>query len=231
MKQRSELVKKSIWTVGIMAAGILGGCAGNQPAQDHAAAPADAVFEKIKDPPITAKTHYAAGQLAESRGDFNLAVQQYRDVLMLDPNYAPAVYRLGCIYAQQKKYGESIAQWKQYVHLTSGSATGYSNLAFAEELAGDPASAEADYQRGIAKEPNNQPCRVNYGLMLARHGRIGQATLQLQAVLTPAQVHYNLAEVHELQNRKDLAKLEYQKAIALDPNFTDARTKMASLGQ
>jgi Tfp pilus assembly protein PilF len=220
---------KSGLLIGVLAAAAtFTGCAKDQP---HGTPPPDAVFEKIKDPPISAQTHFAAGQLAESRGDFELAIRQYRDALSLDKNHAPSLYRLGCVYAQQKRFAESIDSWKRYIAATENSATGYSNLAFAEELAGDPNAAEADYQRGIAKDPKNQPCRVNYGLMLARRGRIGEATLQLQAVLSPAQVHYNLATVHELQHRKDLARIEYQKAIALDPNFADARTRMASLGQ
>jgi Tfp pilus assembly protein PilF len=66
--------------------------------------------------------------------------------------------------------------------------------------------------------------------MLARHGRIGEATIQLQAVLSPAEVHYNLATVYELEQRKEMAKLEYQEAVASDPNFAEARNKLASLG-
>ena len=66
--------------------------------------------------------------------------------------------------------------------------------------------------------------------MLARRGRINEATLQFQAVLSPAQVHYNLGSVYELQGRKQQAKAEYRKAAELDPNLSDARTKLATLG-
>ena len=55
--------------------------------------------------------------------------------------------------------------------------------------------AETAYLRGIERDPKNVPCRTNYGLMLARLGRTAEGTLQLQAVLTPAEVHYNLASV------------------------------------
>ena len=133
-------------------------------------------------------------------------------------------------YVQLKNYREAVTTWHRYIEVTDSSAFGFSNLALTEELAGIPIDAEQDYKRGIAKEPGNAPCRVNYGLMLARRGRIAEATVQLQAVLNPAEVHFNLATVYELQHRREMAKLEYRRAVDLDPNFVDAREKLASLG-
>ena len=94
----------------------------------------------------------------------------------------------------------------------------------------DPIAAEADYKAGIAKEPKNGPCRINYGLMLARHGRIGESVVQLQTVLTPSEVHFNIACVYEFEHRPEMAKIEYREALALDPNFKDAKEKLSSLG-
>ena len=82
---------------------------------------------------------------------------------------------------------------------------------------------------GIEIDPKNQPCRVNYGLMLARHGRIEEATTQLSAALSPAQVHYNLASVYEQQGKKDQAKSEYIEAIKSDPKLIDAQMRLAGL--
>jgi tetratricopeptide (TPR) repeat protein len=186
--------------------------------------------EPIKNVPISAMTRFAAGQLAETRGDFATAIGQYKRALAIDPAYADALYRLGCVYSETRQYSEAITIWNRYLKATNNSAFAYNNLAYTEELAGNPVGAEADYKLGIAKEPTNQACRVNYGLMLARHGRMGESMIQLQAVLAPSEVHYNIAEVYELQKRPEMAKIEYQQALALDPNFKDAREKLASLG-
>jgi Flp pilus assembly protein TadD len=70
---------------------------------------------------------------------------------------------------------------------------------------------------------------VNYGLMLARQNRIGEATIQLQSVLTPAEVHYNLGSVYEWQGKKDRARVEFRKAIDLDPAFTEAETRLSAI--
>ncbi len=186
-------------------------------------------FESVKEPPINANTHFAAGQLAESHENYAVAIAQYKDALAEQPSLNIAMFRLGYVYAETKQYPQAIETWKRYVKATNGSAAAYSNLAFCEELAGNPGAAEADYQKGITVDPKNQACRVNYGLMLARHNRMNEAMIQLQSVLSPAEVHYNLAGVYATQGRKALAKAEYQKAFELDPNLLDAKTRLAQL--
>jgi tetratricopeptide (TPR) repeat protein len=146
-------------------------------------------FEKSEDPPITAETHFAAAQLAESQGEFAAAVKQYKEALKLDDKHTKSLYRLAICYSQLKKFPDAVAAWKKYIESTDNDANGYSNLGFCHELAGDIDHAEAAYLRGIEKDPKNVPCLTNYGLMLARIGRTAEATLQLQAVLPTADVH------------------------------------------
>jgi tetratricopeptide (TPR) repeat protein len=189
----------------------------------------DVRFETSEDPPLQAKTHFAAGQLAEARGDYPVAVEQYWKAIKLQPKCKEALYRLGIVYCHLEHYPDAVVAWKEYLKATDGEATGYSNLAFCYELANKHSEAEAAYRKGIDKDPNNNPCRVNYGLMLARDNRIGEATIQLQAVLTPAEVHYNLASVFEQQGHPERAKSEYRKALAADPALSDAAVRLSVL--
>jgi tetratricopeptide (TPR) repeat protein len=186
-------------------------------------------FDTDKEPAITAETRYAAGQLAESQNNPINAMKQYEEALKLKPDHVPTLYRLGVVLAQVKQYPKAIETWKRYLKATHDSASGYGNLGFCHELAGDWQAAESAYLKGIAKDPKNQPCRVNYGLMLARQDRVTDAINQLRAVLTPAEVSYNLGSVHEQRGRREQAKAEYQKALALDPTFYDAKQRLAAL--
>ena len=82
---------------------------------------------------------------------------------------------------------------------------------------------------GIARDPKSQPCRVNYGLMLARHGRVDDGIAQMKPVLSEAEIHFNIGSVHEGLGRKELARLEYQKALQLDPKLKDASIRLQKL--
>lgn len=186
-------------------------------------------FGSVSNPPIVANTHFAAGQLAESEGRLAQAIDQYNQALSGDPKHLDSLYRLGVVYAELKDYPHAIHTWNRYIQLSGGSATAYSNLGFCEELAGNPSAAEAAYRKGIAIEPSNEPCHVNFGLMLARRGKPVEALQQLQAVLPPAQAHYDLASIYQMQGHKVQARAEYHKALELDPQLQDARQKLAAL--
>jgi tetratricopeptide (TPR) repeat protein len=186
-------------------------------------------FEGADDPPFTAGTRFAAGQLAESQGSVPQAINQYAEAVKLNPNHHQALYRLGVLYAQVEQYPKAIDAWEQYVKATRGSAVAYSNLGFCYEISGDRGRAEEAYRKGVARDPKNVPCRTNYGLMLARAGREADALAQLQAVLTPAEAHYNLGSVYEQQGRKDVAKVQYRKALELNPSLWEAETRLAQI--
>jgi len=189
----------------------------------------DSKFEKSDDPPISAQTRFAAGQLAEAQGNYDNAISQYQAALKQDPKSLDAMFRLGQVYVQTQRFDEAIATWQKYLKATNNSPQGYSNLALAYEAAGRLDEAERAYQAGIARDPKNQSCRLNYGLMLARRNQLEPAMAQLSAVLPPAAVHYNLGSVYEQQGRTEEAKAYYRKALELDPNLRDARARLSVL--
>ena len=186
-------------------------------------------FETTRDPPIAAETRYAAGQLAEGRGALPQAAEQYRQAVKADPKHVGALYRLGVVYTEMKKFDEAIEAWKKYAAATGDSAASYSNLGFCYELARRPEDAESAYLKGIRKDPKHVACRVNYGLMLVRRGRVNEGKLQLQAVLTEAEAHYNVGSVYESLGRSEQAKAEYDRALKLDPSLADARARLDNL--
>jgi len=229
-------MRANLFVVMLLSWGILVGCAhkkdqtrGKSPGDVTSANPDHMKFENGEDPPITADTHFAAGQLAESQDQPAKAIEQYKAALKVDPNNLKSMFALGSLYTQMKMFPDAIDIWQQYVKATKQSAAAYNNLAFCFELAHQPKEAENAYQKGIAREPKDQAVRVNYGLMLVRQGRIDEATRQLGAVLKPAEVHYNIGSVLEQQGKKEAARAEYQTTLRLDPNLHDARARLANL--
>lgn len=221
---------KNVLIVAVLSAAVVGCNSdrkyGHKPS-DHSTAKSD--FDTVKDPPFTADTRFAAGQLAESQGNLQQAEAQYRETLKIDPKYSQALYRLGIIYTQTRQYDLAIECWRQYVKINNYNPTALSNLGFCYEMAGQLSEAEKAYNLGIERDPHNQACRVNYGLMLARHGRKDDAIAQLQSVLKPAEVHYNLASMYEQIGNVDEAKAEYHKALEINPRFWEASARLKQL--
>jgi tetratricopeptide (TPR) repeat protein len=199
-------------------------------AQNQKLSPVDeASLPVAKDPPLKANTRFAAGQVAESQGNFDAAISEYNKALDIDPKHLPSLYRLGVIYAQFKKYDQSIAIWKHYIAISNDAPEGYGNLGYCYELDTQPELAEATYKLGLEKDPKNANCRTNYGLMLARKGKIQEAVRLWDPVLSDAEIHYDLAGIYALDGRKQEAKAEYKKALASDPTLIDARARLSEL--
>jgi serine/threonine-protein kinase len=193
---------------------------------------AEGIHGDIKDaakPNLTAQTHFATGQMAEASGALADAIKQYNEALTLDPKNPNYIFRLGVVYTESKQFDLAIDTWKQYVNVTDRSATAYGNLGFCYEVSNQPIEAERTYKAGIERDSHNMLCRVNYGLMLARQKRIPEAMKTWEPVLKPAEMHYNLASIYELSGRKREARIEFQKAIDLDPKLYDAQSRMAKL--
>ena len=57
-------------------------------------------FESSEDPPLTADTRFAAGQLAENQGATANAITQYTEATKLDARHQNSWYRLGVLHAQ-----------------------------------------------------------------------------------------------------------------------------------
>jgi tetratricopeptide (TPR) repeat protein len=210
---------------------LIGGCTNNKTAQVSSAnpAPGNIAPEPKPDTPLTANTHFAAGQLAEAEDDLPRATQQYVEALQIDPKFPPALLHLGMVYTTQRKFDEAIAVWHRYITVTGESAAGYCDLGFTLELAQRPGDAEKAYLDAVKREPKNETVRVNYGLMLARQGKIEQSLAQLQEVLTPAEAHYNVASILEGQSKIDDAKTQYREALRLDPDMYDAKMRLTGL--
>jgi tetratricopeptide (TPR) repeat protein len=221
----------------LLLAVVLLGCNGNKKRDDAANAKSasgakrapDSFEAAPEDPPLTAHTRFAAGQLAEAQGDFERAMQQYREAVKLDPKHQQTLFRMGALYTKAKRFNEAIDIWQQYIKATNHAPAAYNNLAFCYEQAGRLNEAEETYKRGIERDPQAAICRVNYGLMLARHDRTDDAIAQLRVALSPAEVHYNLGSVCEQMGRRDAAKAYYEKALELDPKLSDARSRLAAL--
>lgn len=216
-------------TVLILAGLLLSGCANDPQANGPSAIPSDAKFVDAKDPAINANTRYAAGQLSESSEKPENAIAQYEEAIKIDPTHEASLYRLGVVYAQTKNFPKAIESWQRYIKVTRESAGGYANLGFCLELSGNWQQAEISYKKGIEREPKNEACRVNYGLMLARLGRTNEAFTQFSTVLPPAAAHYNVGSVYEQQKKFAQAKMEYTRALECDPTFFDAQQRLAVL--
>jgi tetratricopeptide (TPR) repeat protein len=170
-----------------------------------------------------ADQRFAQGQMLESRSQLDEAAVEYEKALKSNPNHVKAMEAVAHLYTRQQNYDDAIAMWRRYVKAMNGTADAYNNLAYCQDLAGWYAQAEHSYERAIEADPRHLYARVNFGLMLARHGRGTEGLCHLQCVLTPAEARYNLGLAYEEVGNTSAAQKEFRKAVEIDPDFGDAK--------
>ena len=178
---------------------------------------------------LRVESTFAQAQAYDAAGDTTKAAAAYRKTLSAQPEHAGALGRLAPILTGDRKFPEAIPLWKRYVEATHGSADALNDLGYCYDLAGYADPAEAAYLRAIRANPSHTRARANYGLMLARHGRVNEAMLHLRTAMSETDAHYHVAVILERQGKVSRARKEFEKALDLDPTNVDAELHIAGI--
>ncbi len=171
--------------------------------------------------------YFRRGQFYESQGNEKRAIINYLEALNRNPNHTKSKERIESIQLQKRK-----DQWNSHVKKAE------SHLANRQYwLALD------SFQSVLDMEPEDQLARQVIQKMSDTHARIAflyydhcadeDAILELAKAeeLNPnsAEIYYILGRIHETDRKYDLARLEYERALEIDPNHSRARDQLDNL--
>ena len=100
--------------------------------------------------PPGAEQHFRQARNHQQAGQLDLAIQEYRAVIALDPKVGPAFYNLGLIYKNQERWPEAIEAFSQFAALDPSDGEAEFFLSVVYGLSGDPVKALDHYQRSQA---------------------------------------------------------------------------------
>jgi cellulose synthase operon protein C len=145
-----------------------------------------------RDPNVRKQKYFESGQRFFEKSRFREAAIQYSNAIQVDPRFADAHYRLALTYLRLGEVNR-----------------GYQEL-----------------QRTVELQPDNYAARVDIANMLiaAKFFKEAQEQLDILTAKQPSSpdVHMALANFKARQGDLPAAMLEMQKAIALDPNRSEA---------
>lgn len=158
------------------------------------------------------KNHIGANQLMgavyENEGNISQAVSYYKKTISLsektefqslNPYLYEAIYRLGAIYNDQKKYKDAVIVLKKGVTI-------------------NPIDSDLRYQLGIAYVRDKKPDEA-----------VTQFKEAVKYVPDFAEAYYWLGRAYELKGDKDLAKNAYRDALKYKPDYPEAKEAISRL--
>jgi tetratricopeptide (TPR) repeat protein len=141
------------------------------------------------------KIYFAAGDEQLQAGARTEAEATYKELLQLDPDYAPAHQRLGMIYNADERYAAAVAAFQTVIKLQPQNADAHAALARSYLALHNYAAAADAATRAAQLQPQSPAPHLTAGLA---HVALNQRT---QAV-----AHYNrLKELHADEYARQLA--------------------------
>ncbi|MGH8100657.1 MAG: protein kinase domain-containing protein [Chthoniobacterales bacterium] len=169
------------------------------------------------------------------------AAKFFRDAIELDPAYAAAYLGLADSYLLLGDYGAEpptetfpLARGAalRALEIDDALAEAHASLAQAKFLFDwDWAAAEHEYLRAIELKPNDATAHHWYGMFLAAMGRMEEARreIKLAEELDPLSliIQANMGTIDYFARQYDRAIEQEQKVLKADPDFVQARRKLA----
>jgi len=147
----------------------------------------------------------AHASVAQDQKDFAGAERLYRSAVASYPDSVGARYALGSFFSRRERYDEAFAVFDSVLAARPDELTALYLIGRTGAISGQRLDrAEQAMKEFLASPPRPNGPR-------------------------PAGAHWRLGMIYEQQGRKDLAAEEYNKALAIDPGFADARKSLAKL--
>lgn len=183
--------------------------------------------------PYSGEAYFLKGMVYKNLKDTAKALSSFQTSVQVDPNYQPSFLQLGAIYAARKD-SLALRYFENAYRADSSDMIGrYSQAMFYQDNKLYE-KAKAVYRKIILKDPQYSDAFFNTGWILMRQDSFEKAARQFDLVTridpTNAGAYYNRGVCYEILGRKKEALGDYNQALELDPEYTEARDAVKRIG-
>jgi tetratricopeptide (TPR) repeat protein len=182
--------------------------------------------------PLPAADLIQQGLFHHHRGELDLAMQRYSDVLRVDPANAEALYYVAVIACQEEQFKQGIELAEKALAAGPPQARVHNLLGKAHERLGEHLEAIKAFDAAVALEPGFAEAYGNRAALLAAAGLPEEALKSFDRALAldPAAVPdwVNRGALLQGLERHAEALASYDKALALSPNDAGIQVNRAN---
>ena len=166
------------------------------------------------------------GIALHQQGNFSEAQVIYEQILMGKPDHFDALQLLGVLFAQVKKYSQSVEFLSKALEINPNHAGAFSNRGIALKELKQFDEALASYDQAIAVKPDYLDAYSNRGNLLMELSRFDEALVSYDQAI---KINPDYAESYSYRgitlkklNRFDEALASYNQAIKINPDYAEA---------
>ena len=180
--------------------------------------------------PNTFLLHNVLGIALDGLGEYDGAINSYRNALKLQPNMPDLHFNLGIVLSNLNRFEEAANSYRKAIALNPKFFEAYGNLGTLMQKQGKLEEAVASYRKAISINADARGY-FNLGTALRDQGKLDEAIKSYQQAIqlfpNYADAHSNLGETLRDQGNMQEAIKSYQNALALNPNHPSANYNMA----
>ena len=175
------------------------------------------VSTETQSPGKDAIYHFHLGVDHQKRGDAIKAIEEYENVLKLDPDNVETHNNLGVVYKEQGDLDKAFEHFQFVVTYSPGMDEVHNNLGVIYYLRGEHEKAMQEYKKALELNHDNLKCLINLGLVYKAQGMKLRTIDTLETILSiepfQAEAHYNLAILYEELGHLEASILNFTRFV------------------
>ena len=183
--------------------------------------------------PDVGELYINLGAALRGLGRLEEAEAAYRDAIARVPDNAAAWFNLGNLLRDRKRHQDALAAYSRADALQPGTPQFLNNLGVQSYETGDIDAAVGYYDAALRASPDFIDAVANRGNALQRLGRMAEVERDLSRVLELAPdnpvYRLNMSAFRAANGAHDDALVWAERAVAANPDYTEAQLKRASL--
>ncbi len=171
-------------------------------------------------------SHYLLACYYQDRGKHREAIEEFRKVLFIDPNYAKAYSGLGVSYDLLGDFSKAAEHYNYALKLNPTADYVYNNLGYSYLLQGKVDEAIVALKKASDLNNRDRTFHNNLGLAYGEKGQYDLALAEFKLAGDEAEAHHKVAQIYFRKGLYDEAKNHYAIALKLNPSQTVVRTAL-----
>lgn len=174
------------------------------------------------------------GRLLRQVGDFDEAEKAYREAMRQRPDHAETRFELGALLAAKARHDEAETHLRRCIELSPDHIGARSEMGILLARQGRLDEAAKWLSEAAERAPQRAEHHYNLAIVEEERGHTDRAAALYRRVveLNPrdAQGHFHLGQLLAGWNRRDEAIDHLRKALAIKPDYAEARSLLDRLG-
>jgi len=179
-----------------------------------------------------ATIYFYRGNAYGKKKEYDRAIADFNQALLLNPKYAKAFNNRGLVYSYKNEYDRAIADFNQALQLNPKNAEFFSNRGIAYNNKKEYDRAIADSNQALQLNPKDADAFNNRGTAYGKKKEYDRAIADFNQALQlhpkDAEIFSNRGIAYYYKKEYDRAIADYNQALKLNPKYADAFTNRAN---